>query len=220
MTVPRDNHDDIAAIPGLDEPARALLAQRSHRAAAPQGTVLFRPGETCSQLVLISHGSVQVRIVSEGGRELLLYRVRPGETCVLSFACLLNAGVYQAEGICESDVAGRAIDRATLGELLAASPAFRERMLGIQTSRIFDLIGLVDEIAFHGTESRLAGRLIELAKGGDTVEETHQQLALDIGTAREVVSRRLKLLEAKGLIALERRRIRIVDAARLRAIAG
>lgn len=212
--------DDIALIPGLDAPARDLLAARSRRATAPEGSVLFRPGEMCSHLVLLSEGTVQVRIISENGRELLLYRVQPGETCVLSFACLLNEGVYRAEGVCETAVAGRAIDRATLQELLARSPAFRDRMLAIQTSRISDLIGLVDEIAFHHTLSRLAGRLVELAAGGDIVEETHQALALDLGTAREVVSRRLKVLEEKGLIALERRRIRIVDATRLGAVAG
>lgn len=215
-----DTADDIAAIPGLDDPARAILAARSRRAAAPAGTVLFRPGEVCSQLVLLSSGSVQVRIVSESGRELVLYRVRPGESCVLSFACLINHGVYQAEGICETEVAGRAIDRATLQELLDISPAFRDRMLSIQTARIFDLIGLVDEIAFHRTLSRLAGRLIELAAGGDVVEETHQALATHLGTAREVVSRRLKALEDKGVIALERRRIRIVDKGRLAAAGG
>lgn len=212
--------DDIAAIPGLDDPATALLRTRSRHAAAPAGTVLFRPGEMCSQLVLLASGTVQVRIVSESGRELLLYRVLPGETCVLSFACLLSRGVYKAEGVCETDVAGRAVDRATLQELLSVSPAFRDRMLGIQTARIFDLIGLVDEIAFHRTLSRLAGRLLELAGDRNVVEETHQALALDLGTAREVVSRRLKLLEDKGLIALERRRILIVDAPGLAAVAG
>lgn len=215
-----DGSDDIATFPGLDEPGRALLAVRSRHAAAPEGTVLFRPGEVCSQLVLLATGRVQVRIISESGRELLLYRVHPGETCVLSFSCLLSRGVYQAEGVCECDVTGRAIDRSTLQELLTVSPAFRDRMLSIQTNRIFDLIGLVDEIAFHRTLSRLAGRLLELAGGGSVVEETHQALALDLGTAREVVSRRLKLLEDKGLIALERRRIRIVDVTGLAIIAG
>ena len=215
-----DTADDIAAIPGLDDPARAILAARSRRAAAPAGTVLFRPGEVCSQLVLLSSGSVQVRIVSESGRELVLYRVRPGESCVLSFACLINHGVYQAEGICETEVAGRAIDRATLQELLDISPAFRDRMLSIQTARIFDLIGLVDEIAFHRTLSRLAGRLIELAAGGDVVEETHQALATHLGTAREVVTRMLRYFQSEGMVALSRGTVQLTDEKRLRALAG
>lgn len=214
--------DDVPVgdIPGLDAAARELLARNSVSAKAPAGTVLFTPGQTCEQLVLIARGRVQVRTVSESGRELLLYHVNPGETCVLSLACLISEGVYQAEGICETDVEGRGIGRATLRELMDVSPAFRDRVLGIQTSRIYELIGLIDEIAFHRTESRLAGRLLDLLDARDVVLSTHQQLADDLGTAREVVSRRLKSLEQRGILSVERGRITVLDKRRLSAAAG
>ncbi len=209
----------VSDIPGLDAAARELLMRNSVAARAPAGTVLFSPGQTCEHLVLLARGRVQVRTVSESGRELLLYHVNPGETCVLSLACLIGDGVYQAEGVCESDVEGRAIGRATLRELMDVSPAFRDRVLGIQTIRIYELIGLIDEIAFHRTESRLAGRLLDLIEPGDVVQSTHQQLADDLGTAREVVSRRLKRLEQRGILSVERGRITVLDRRRLAAAA-
>jgi CRP/FNR family transcriptional regulator len=210
---------DAFDIPGLDAAARGILAERSRAVTAPAGTVIFSPGETCETLVLLSSGSVQVRTISEDGRELLLYRVLPGEACVMSVACLLGGTAFQAEAVAECEVRGHAIGRATFLELLASSAAFRDRVLAVQTARIYDLVGLVDDLAFRDTAQRLAHRLIELAAGADDVEVTHQQLALDIGTAREVVSRRLKLLEGRGVLAVERRHIRILDPQRLAELA-
>lgn len=208
------------AIPGLDETARAVLALEGKPAAAPAGTLIFRPGQACEQLVLLSTGVVRVRMVSEGGREIELYRVRPGETCVLSVACLMGKRTYEAEGVAETDLAGLAIGPATFATLLERSPAFRQMVLEVQTRRIYDLIALVDEVAFHRTEARLAAHLLERAGSRRVVEETHQGLAQDIGTAREVVSRRLKRLEGAGIVELERGRVRILDTDRLRHIAG
>lgn len=210
---------DIGAIPGLDDVARTLLHERSRPTTAPAGTVLFQAGQPCEELVLLSRGSVRVRMVSEQGREIQLYRVAPGETCVMSIACLMGEDVFQAEGIAETDIAGRAIRRQTFRDLLGASPAFRDAVLAVQTRRIHDLVGLVDALAFRHAEARLAACLVDRASRGQFVEETHQQLALDIGTAREVVSRRLKGFEREGLVRLERGRIQVLDLARLRGLA-
>ncbi|HRK20077.1 MAG TPA: Crp/Fnr family transcriptional regulator [Hyphomicrobiaceae bacterium] len=209
---------DAAAL-GLDAVATAFVTARGRPVHAPKGTVVFEPGQECTSLVLLTEGQVAVRIVSEGGRELVLYRVRPGETCVMSMACLVGQKRYEAEGVCETDISGYAIDRAMFQDLLATNDLFRERVLAIQTERIFDLVGLVDEVAFHGLEGRLAGRLLASADGDGVVAETHQQLADAIGTAREVVSRRLKRLADRGAIRLERRRIVIVDRKRLAVLA-
>ena len=105
-------------------------------------------------------------------------------------------------------------------ENTAGLRAVRDAVLTVQTRRIFDLVSLVDELAFHRTEARLAARLLQRAGPGDAVAETHQELALDIGTAREVVSRRLKRFEAQGLVALERGRVRILDRGGLSALTG
>ncbi|MFN3867991.1 MAG: Crp/Fnr family transcriptional regulator [Hyphomicrobiaceae bacterium] len=210
----------INALPGLDATAIKLLAGRNEPVAAPGGTVLFQPGQACERLVLLTRGTVRVRMVSETGREIELYRVRPGDMCVMSVACLMGERPYQAEGIADGDIEGVAISRGLFRELLAQSEGFRETVIAVQTRRIFDLVGLVDELAFHRTEARLAARLLQRAGKDDSVAETHQELALDIGTAREVVSRRLKRFEAQGLVALERGRVRILDRLGLGAIVG
>ncbi|MCB1521737.1 MAG: Crp/Fnr family transcriptional regulator [Hyphomicrobiaceae bacterium] len=205
-------------MPGLDGDARRLLMGRTEAVGAPDGTVLFQPGQACERLVLLTRGNVRVRMVSETGREIELYRVRPGETCVMSIACMMGERPYQAEGIADGNIQGIAISRGLFRELLAGSTAFRDSVIAVQTRRVFDLVGLVDELAFHRTESRLAARLLQRAGSSDQVEETHQELALDIGTAREVVSRRLKRFENQGLVALERGRVRILDRSGLSAI--
>lgn len=207
-------------LPGLDATAVKLLAGRNEPVSAPSGTVLFQPGQACERLVLLTRGTVRVRMVSETGREIELYRVRPGDMCVMSVACLMGERPYQAEGIADGDIEGVAISRGLFRELLAQSEAFRDTVIAVQTRRIFDLVGLVDELAFHRTEARLAARLLQRAGSDNSVLETHQELALDIGTAREVVSRRLKRFETQGLVALERGRVRILDRTGLGAIIG
>ena len=210
-----DKSTELPRVPGLDDAGRRLIAGRYEPISAPTGGTLFQPGQACERLVLLTDGVVRVRMVSETGREIQLYRVHPGETCVMS-----GERPYQAEGIAEVPIQGVAISRGLFRELLDASPAFRDEVLTVQTRRIFDLVSLVDELAFHRTESRLAARLLQRAGKDNSVAETHQELALDIGTAREVVSRRLKRFEAQGLVALERGRVHILDRDRLSALTG
>lgn len=216
---PQDHANGLDAL-ALDAEATALIAARGRAVRAPKGTVVFEPGQDCTSLVLLTEGQVAVRITSESGRELVLYRVRPGDTCVMSMACLVGQKSYQAEGVTETDIAGYAIDRSLFQHLMATNRDFRDRVLAIQTDRIFDLVGLVDELAFQGLEVRLVGHLLAGADTDGVVAETHQQLADAIGTAREVVSRRLKRLSERGAIRLDRRRIVIIDRARLAALAG
>lgn len=208
------------AMPGLDQAAREIIAAQGRPATLPRGTVVFRPGEACHQLVLLAKGAVQVRTVSENGREIELYRVEPGETCVLSVACLMGDRPYEAEAVAETDLSGLAITRPVFRQLLDSSPAFRRMVLEVQTRRIYDLIALLDAVAFQGTEARLAGHLLHRRDADANVVETHQAIAHEIGTVREVVSRRLKRFEAAGLVALERGRVRILDVDGLARIAG
>ncbi len=215
-----ERDDVLRGLEGIDDTALRLIGARFEPVSVPDGTVLFQPGQACERLVLLTRGVVRVRMVSETGREIELYRVRPGDMCVMSVACLMGERPYQAEGLADGNIEGVAISRGLFRELLAQSEAFREMVINVQTRRIFDLITLVDELAFHRTESRLAARLLQKAGRDDAVAETHQELALDIGTAREVVSRRLKRFEMQGLVALERGRVRILDRAGLGAIIG
>ncbi len=111
-----DKSTELPRVPGLDDAGRRLIAGRYEPISAPTGGTLFQPGQACERLVLLTDGDVRVRMVSETGREIQLYRVHPGETCVMSIACMMGERPYQAEGIAEVPRQGVAISRGLFRE--------------------------------------------------------------------------------------------------------
>ncbi|MBS0394637.1 MAG: Crp/Fnr family transcriptional regulator [Proteobacteria bacterium] len=212
-----------AAFPALGrlEPRdRELLEQGVARAALPAGAVAFEPGAACEHFLLLLAGSVRVELLSESGREIVLYRVEPGETCVLTTACLLARERYGARAVAETEAVAALVPRALFERLLASSAAFRDFVFAAQASRLTTLLALVEEVAFGRLDARLARRLLELAGADGAVLLTHQALAAELGTAREVVSRLLKDLERRGWIRLERGGLALLDRAALAAFAA
>jgi CRP/FNR family transcriptional regulator len=160
-------------------------------------------------------GRSRVYKMSESGREILLYRVAAGETCVLTTTCLLGGSRYPASTVVEEPICDVIIPAAIFHELMVESNVFRRFVMSNYGDLISDLIVLVDEVAFHGLDARLAKQLLADSHNSVLVERTHQQLADELGTAREVVSRQLKNLENQGLLSLGRGRIEIVDKGEL-----
>lgn len=204
-------------IPGLEPAALAYLAA-ARSVSFRGGQVVFHPGQACSAFILVTSGSVKVSTVTESGRELLLYRVGPGQTCVLTTACLLSDACYDADGMAETDIEGVAIPRPMFEELLAVSPAFRRFVFSSYGVRLRDLIGLVQDVSQRQVDRRLARFLAE--RSSTTIVMTQQEIAAEIGTAREVVSRLLKQFAAQGLVELQRRHIVVTALERLTRIAG
>ncbi len=194
----------MSVIPGLEQEASRFLLENASPVSAKAGTRLFEAGQACSHLVLLEKGSVRVQMVSESGRQITLYRVAHGQTCIMTVACLINESHFRAEGIAETDITGLAINQATFQALLAQSDIFRTQVLGAYTSRVLDLISLFEDVTFRSMEDRLIERLRILADAKGIIVNTHQDLALDLGTAREVISRHLKKMEGKGLVKLRR----------------
>ena len=157
---------------------------------------------------------------SEGGRDIVLYRVEAGESCVLTTACLLAHEAYSAEGVAETDVRAVAIPRPAFDRLMASSQEFRDFVLTAYARRITDLFRVIDDVAFGRIDVRLAGRLIALADRSDDVAATHQQLATELGTAREVISRVLQDFQKRGLISQSRGHITLRDRAHLSKLAA
>ncbi|MBL27802.1 MAG: Crp/Fnr family transcriptional regulator [Rhodospirillaceae bacterium] len=205
------------ALQGLDADSVAILEQSSRVAVLPVGARPFEAGMECSNYLMVANGRIRVQQVSESGREIVLYRVGAGETCVLTTACLLAHESYSAEAIAETEVTALVVPRAAFDRLLASSKSFRDFVFLAYASRITDLMLLVEEVAFGHMDIRLAQRLLELSDRGDSLAITHQDLAVELGTAREVISRQLKEFERRGWIRLERGRIEIVDRDELRA---
>lgn len=214
--------DWLSRFPGLsslDEPTKNLLGERSRILAVPQGTVVFGPGVAAENLLLMLEGTVRVQQLSEGGREIVLYRVRAGESCVLTTACLLAFEDYSAQGIAETDVQAVAIPRQVFDELIARSKTFREFVFSAYSKRITDLFFVIEEIAFQRMDIRLAQKLLELAGSGRKVHATHQQMAAELGTAREVVSRQLQEFQRRGWVTQSRGTIELADDPAMAALA-
>lgn len=209
----RELYPALAALPAA---ALAALVGRCPAATVPAGTTLFAEHQPCRGFPLVVSGTIRVVKATPGGRELPLYRVGPGETCIVSSGCLLGGLDYNARGIAETEVRLRLLPRADFDALLA-EPPFRAFVFRLFAERMAGLMELVEEVAFRQLDQRLAARLLG---HGSVLHTTHQALADELGTVREMVSRLLKGFEAQGLVRLGRERIEVTDPRRLRALAG
>jgi CRP/FNR family transcriptional regulator len=186
----------------------------------PAGTRIFGPGRAPEAYLLLIAGTVRVQQISETGREIVLYRVSAGESCALTTACLMGYEEYQAEGLAETDVEAVAIPRATFDAMIAMSSAFRRFVFTAFSVRITNLFRVIEEVAFSRVDVRLAQRLLDLGGESNHVELTHQQLAAELGTAREVISRQLNEFQRRGWIATSRGVIDVMNAESLRQLAA
>jgi len=204
----------------LDAESLKRLAEGARCVDVPAATTLFRSGELCENFMLVIDGSVRVQKSAASGREIVLYRVEPGQSCILTTTCLINAERYTAEGVAETDVFGVIVPRALFHDLLGRSEAFRAFVFSAYATRLADLLTLIEEVAFGRIDMRLAAFLLEHAETDGCLKTTHQDLATELGTAREVVSRQLKEFERRGWLTLSRGRIELRQPQALRDLAN
>jgi CRP/FNR family transcriptional regulator len=185
----------------------------------PAGVCVFAPESPCQDYLLVAEGSVRVQLLTASGREVVLYHVGAGESCVLTTACLLGAARYPAEGITDTDVTAIALSAKHFNQGLDRSPAFRRFVFGNLGQRLAEVIARMEEISFAPIDARLASALLRLGNAQGDIELTHQALAVELGSAREVVSRHLKRFSENGWVQLGRGSIEITDRAALLALA-
>jgi CRP/FNR family transcriptional regulator len=215
--------DWISKFPGLsklEQPIREKLIAESKIITVPVGTVIFGPGKAPENLLLLLGGTIRVQQTSENGREIVLYRVTAGESCVLTTACLLAYEDYSAEGIAETDVEAVAVPRGVFDQLIAQSDVFRRFVFSAYSRRITDLFFIIEEVAFQRMDIRLAHKILELHGTNATLHMTHQQLAAELGTAREVISRLLQEFQRRQWIEIGRGEIRIRNREALSELAS
>lgn len=205
------------ALEGLTPQGLDRLIAEAHVLRARAGTVLFDEDSPCQAFPLLVQGTIRVSKAGANGRELQLYRVVPGEACILTSSCLLGHAAYRARGVAETDVVAVALPPAVFTALLAGHEPFRTYVFGLFAERMVELMQLVEAVAFQRLDQRLAALL--LGKGR-VIHTTHQALADELGSVREIVSRLLKSFAGRGLVSLSREQVEIVDAARLREIAA
>lgn len=203
----------------LDANVTALL-DAAAEVKVPAHATVFRQGDQCRNYLLIIEGSVKVITRAENGREIVLYRLGPGDSCVLTTSCLFGNSRYPAEGITETGVVALAIPADRFQHAVQQSGAFRHFVFASFSGHLGSLITLVEEVAFGRVDARLARHLLDHSNGGDALPATHQQLATELGTAREVISRQLKDFEQRQLVRLQRGSITLLDRDRLARLAG
>jgi CRP/FNR family transcriptional regulator, anaerobic regulatory protein len=212
--------DRFEGLASLDQDARDELVRAGRIVEMPAGRRIFGPGQAPSSFMLMLEGTVRVHQISESGREIVLFRVTEGESCALTTACLLGYQDYIAEAVAETNIRAVAIPRETFDRLVAQSAAFRHFVFMAFSRRVTDLCRVIDEVAFQRLDIRLAARLLDRAGPGSTLFLTHQELAAELGTAREVVSRQLHELQRRGWIVSGRGNIEIKDRAAIEALAA
>lgn len=181
----------------------------------PAGTIAFRQGDQCANYLLVIEGSIKVLARGESGREIVLYRVQKGGSCVLTTSCLLSHGHYPAEGITETSVRALAIPAGVFHRGLSESEVFRQFVFNTYGERLTEVIALVEAISFGSIKQRLAHYLLSQSLNSTTLNTTHQELATELGSAREVISRHLKDFEKHGWITQHRGQITISDRNKL-----
>jgi CRP/FNR family transcriptional regulator len=198
--------------PGL----AARIVAEAQTMTVPAGTVVFDEHQACQGFPFVIKGDIRVVKPAANGRELPLYRVLPGESCIITSSCLLGHSDYNARGIAEGETTLALMPRLLFDELLAA-PAFRNFVFHLFSERIAELMQVIEEVAFRKLDQRLAGLLLGKGK---LVHATHQQLADELGSVREIISRLLKGFAEQGLVRLSREQVEILDPAGLRRMAN
>ncbi len=202
---------------GLSTAELDELAANAALMRLPRGSVVFDEDQVCQGFPLVLSGSIRVIKAAPSGRELQLYRVGPGESCILTSSCLLSQAQYRARGLVEEDVEMIVLAPAVFRQLVASNEAFRNHVFSLFSERLTDLMQLITAVAFQKLDQRLAALLI--AKPSP-LRATHQALADELGSVREIVSRLLKNFAEQGWVKLGREQIEIVDAAALKQLAA
>ncbi len=185
----------------------------------PAGTVLFQPGDSVKGYVIALSGRIGVHLIGSTGREILLYEVTPGTSCIQSTLGLLGGDDYTAEAIAEEASRIVLLPRDLFLDLLNSDEVFRLMVFGAFARRMQATMQMLERVAFQSIEARLAAYLLDHADKAGQIAATHQEIAAAIGSAREVVSRRLEAMRQRGWLDHARGTVSIKDAAALRRTA-
>jgi len=222
MTGTQSDHwlNAYAALRAISDPAWRKIAEAVQHQWFPQGARLFRDGESCQYYLLVVEGSVQVQKTTSDGHEIVLYHVGAGQTCELTTSCMLGGEKYVADAMAMTPVHAVLIAREQFNEAVLNSPAFRKFVYASLDKGVAELVSLIGTVAFVHVDIRLAQHLVGSQDARRLIRSTHQDIARELGTAREVISRRLKEFERNGWVRLHRGWIEIVDEPALKSVAA
>jgi CRP/FNR family transcriptional regulator len=204
---------DLSAFSKLFEPE--LLQQlelKARPASIEAGQKLLNMGDTVKQIPLVLKGRLRISRLEEDGRELLLYYVNPVESCAMTFTCCMQQYPSEIQAEAEEDTDLLAIPISVMDEWLVKYPTWKAFVMKTIRGRFNELLGTIDQIAFHKLDERLVHFLKENSKasGSALINLSHEQIAANLATSREVVSRLLKKLENDKKLLLYRNQIKLL----------
>ena len=196
----QDDQDDLA------ERILATAALKDFR----QDTMLYHEGDQCPGIAFVLSGEIRVFKISSSGREITLYDILPGETCILNAACILSRQDYPAHAVTVVDGVLLYLPKTTFMKLMKTHERMRTFIFTIFSRRFAELIELIEEVTFGSLDTRLMEYLVEKSEAG-RLHTTHHKIANELGTSREVVTRLLKDFERQGQIETSRKFIKLLQ---------
>lgn len=210
--------DAFPLLRAVDDDVWRAVAARARKTVFESNTELFREGDPCGNYLLVLSGQIKVFKSFESGRELTLYRLGDGETCSVTTSLLLAGGLYAADAVTEQRTAAVLIRERDFREAFDGSRGFRDFVCRSFGGRLQELILLLESVTVRNVDVRLASWLLEHVDANGNVAASHRELAFELGTAREVVSRKLKTFETRGWVSLSRRTIGVLDQQALQTV--
>ncbi len=211
----QDRFQQIASVLPFLQTAGPQLApefqQSTYFVKIPTGREIFVEGDIVSGIALMMSGIVRVYKIGESGREITLYRFGEGESCVISANAILNQQDFPAIAIVERDAEAVMIPAKTFSDWVRRYDPWRDFLFNLVSDRLASLMEVVDEVAFQRMDRRVATFLLERSQIKGTIRITHQEIANEIGSSREVISRILEDFSSRGLVSLSRGEIQILD---------
>ncbi len=198
----------------LSENETESIRQYSLLKTLPAGETVFLKGDTCSFFAFILAGRVRVFKTGETGRQITLYRFEKGESCILTASCIMSKNTFPAEAEVEEEIETVLIPNELLREFVKEYDPWRKYFFDLLSTRLSEVMEIVEEVAFRKMDSRIVEYINNNSAGG-VLNATHLEIASELGTSREVVSRILKDFEKEKLIILDRGKIIIINSLKL-----
>jgi CRP/FNR family transcriptional regulator len=219
----QENFNRIArAMPLLQQAESQLLGefmQMTSFARIPAGRDVFVDGDDVDAIALLIKGEVRVYKIGETGREITLYRFGQGESCILTANAILSQQSFPAIATVEKDAEAVMVPAAALRDWVKRYDLWRGFVFDLFSQRLSSLMEIVEEVAFRRLDGRVAGFLLESSRSVNPIQTTHQEIAFELGSSREVISRLLGELSSQGVILLGRGKIEVLDFSALEKLA-
>lgn len=194
---------------------KKIVAENFRTELVPAGSVIF-DSTSCKGVLLVLSGIIRVYILSESGREITLYRLFENDLCTLSVSCIMGKMPMQAMIKADTDCSIATLSNDIFSGLHQKYPGIQQLLFETMNTRLADVMWVVEQVAFRGMDQRIGEFL--LSRPSTIIYLTHEEIAAELGTAREVVSRMLKYFEKNGYVELSRGKMKIIDPDGLRTI--